>query len=198
MVQCDLSFDDEHSTMSTTETSFPRREFTRARGPVYFALFGGGVISLYLIAKGAAAISGSWFGLVAGILAAAALLASYVTGALKLLSRVDFSKVTLAMDHEGIHVAHQAETSIPWTSIAKIRYYEVGRFKQRKIILIERLDMGKSEVRIDADFLNCGSPRDLYETMKRYRRYFAPMSESDDNGNALVYGSSSWTGLDDD
>ncbi|WP_431320715.1 hypothetical protein [Rhizobium sp. YTU87027] len=184
--------------MSTTDASFPRREFTRARGPIYFALFGGGVISLYLIAKGAAAISGSRFGPVAGILAAAALLAIYVTGALKLLSRVDFSKVTLAMDHEGIHLAHQAETSIPWTSIAKIRYYEVGRFHETKIILIERLDIGKREVRIDAHLLHCGNPRDLYETMKRYHRYFAPMSESEENGNALVYGSSSWTGLDDD
>jgi hypothetical protein len=194
--------------MSTTDVDFPRHEFTLAKGPQYLALFGGGAVLAYLILKGLEAIapSGPWSASGGRIISGAVLLTICLVMGLKLFSRIDFSKVMLTIDREGVHVvrpqrtatADRAAASIPWSSISKIKYYAIGRLQETKIIVIEMREVHQREVRIEASLFSCGSPRELYETMKRYHRQFAPVSESDDAADGRVYQSASWTGLDDD
>lgn len=180
------------------EASFPRREFRRAKRPVYIGLLAGGVILLYPVATGATKILGPEFGVAPRIVLTLACLAIYAVGARALLSRWDFDEVVLAFDHQGIQFTPRGTGRIPWASIAGIKYHEVGRFRENKIIAISKRDAETKETRIDAHLLRGSRPRELYETMKRYHRHFAPATNSKDDANVGTYASSSWTGLDDD
>jgi hypothetical protein len=191
---------------STTDADFPRLEYTLAKGPHYLGLLGGAAIAAYLILMAVEAVAhhGPWSSS-GGRLVSGAVLFSIALGVgLKLISRIDFEKVMLIVDRDGVWVArprgttspHGAATTIPWSIISKIQYYEIGRLKQTKMIAIDLREIG--EVRIDANLLRCGSSRELYETMRRYRRHFAPEAESDLPANRQVYQSASWTGLDDE
>lgn len=195
--------------MSTSEVDFPRHEITLAKGPYYFAMPFGGAIAAYLISRSIAAIApgGPWSGPGGRTLVGAALFCVCMIVGLKLLSRADFSKVILTIDHEGVLVAppfaaapaDNAATLIPWSSIARIRYCVSGRLNETKTIIIAMRDAQQREISIQANLLRCDTtPRDLYETMKRYHRHFAPANEGDDAANGPVYRSASWTGLDDD
>lgn len=194
--------------MNTIEVEFPRHEFTPAKRPYLLGLIAGVVISALMIPKSSAVIArnGLWTGSGVRALAGVALLAVCMVAFRKLCSGIDFSKVMLTIDHEGVSVApsygtattDKAGTSISWSSIAKIKYYVTGRLRENKTIIIEMRDPHQRDVRIDANLLRCDNPRELYETMKRYHRQFAPPNESDDAAKGRVYQSASWTGLDDD
>ncbi|EJL54886.1 hypothetical protein PMI09_02202 [Rhizobium sp. CF122] len=189
---------------STTEVDFPRLELKLAKGPQYIAVLGGAGIAacLILIALDAVAPNGPWSSPSGKMTTGAVLFTIGMGVGLKLFSRIDFEKVMLTLDREGIWIArprgtnitHRSPMSIPWTAISKIQYYEIGRLKESKIIAIDLRDT--ADVLIDANLLR-GNARELYETMRRYRRQFAP-AESNVAENGQVYQSASWTGLDDE
>ncbi|APO74564.1 hypothetical protein AM571_CH01742 [Rhizobium etli 8C-3] len=166
------------AAMSATDIDFPRLEITMAKGPHYLALFGAGAIAAYLALRGLEAVApnGPLSSPGGRMISAAALFAIALAAGFKLLSRINFSTIMLTVDREGVYVApprgtttsHSAAMSIPWSSISKIKYYELGRLKETKIIAIELRDAG--EVRIHANLLRCRSARELYEDIKRYRR----------------------------
>ena len=192
--------------MSSENIDFPRHEIKLAEGPQYLALFGAAAVFGYLTFKLIEAIApdNSSIAAHASIVSGGVVFSVCLGVGFKLLSRVDFSKVVLAIDQEGVYVAHpqgltvadrHAET-IPWSSIATIKYYASGRFKETKTIVVEMRESHQSAVSIPANLLRGANPHELYETMRRYHRQFAPARE--DAANGPLYQSTSWTGLDED
>jgi hypothetical protein len=206
--RCDSKsgYDDGGAAMSTTNVDFPRREIKLAQGPQYLALFGAAAVFGYLtfnlidaVAPGTSSIAAR-----ASILSGVVVFSVCLGVGFKLLSRIDFSKVVLAIDQEGVYVAlpqgltaaDQTAGTIPWSSIATIKYYASGRLKETKTIVVEMRDFHHRAVSIPANLLRGANSRELYETMRRYQRQFAPAPKHSADGP--VYQSASWTGLDED
>jgi hypothetical protein len=192
--------------MSAANIDFPRHEIKLAEGPQYLALFGAAAVFGYLTFKLIEAVTPD----TSAIAARASIVSGIVVFIVclgvgfKLLSRIDRSKVVLAIDQEGVYVAlpqgltaaDRTAGTIPWSSIATIKYYASGRLKETKTIVVEMRDDHQRAVSIPANLLRGANSRELYETMRSYHRRFAPAPE--DSADGPAHQSALWTGLDED
>lgn len=192
--------------MGRLDKDFPREEFKLAQGRYRPGVFLFGFLLASIAAKGITAIlpAGYWLAPIAGLASGAVVLTVSIVAGLRIIAKIDFGGVVLAIDPDGIHVADvggfytkgELSTCVPWACVETIQYYVSGRFKETKRIFVETRDYAHQRITIPANELRCDDPHHLYETMKRYRRKFAPIVQEGADLNA--YKSSSWTGLDED
>jgi len=95
-----------------------------------------------------------------------------------------------------LDVPRKTVAFIAWEEISKIQYQVSGRLNETKHIIIESQTVGPNGLWIAANKLTSVNPRDLFETMRHYRRTITPPPA--DDPRLKVYDSLSWTGLDDE
>ena len=192
--------------MDTYVTELPRRDFKLSGSGYFFAIFALGIfLALFssmtihaLIPNDPLIVFG--LSLIAGIVVVPA---SIIWG-LKSISNINFDKPALSIDRDGIHIhdvkalhfSSEVATFVAWNQISKMRYQLSGRYNETKHIVIESPAAGPNGLWIAASSLASVDPRDLFETMRHYRRTIAPSPAEDPRQK--VYQASSWTGLDNE
>jgi hypothetical protein len=192
--------------VGSVHRNFPREEFKLSEGHHYLAVLLLSFLVAYMAATGIYAIlpTGHWLAPVAALASSAVVFVVFIVMGLRTIAKIDVDRIVLAIDPEGIHVADvrgfymkgTLSTHVPWTCVEKIQYVVSGRFKETKRIIVETRDHAHQSITIPANELRCDDPHHLYETMKRYRRQFAPIVQNELDLKA--YRSSAWTGLDED
>ncbi|RFZ86619.1 hypothetical protein D0Y60_16710 [Shinella sp. WSJ-2] len=192
--------------MDTEVTELPRLDFKLA-GPSYFlGTFTLGILLAGVLSKVIHALMPGYpsIGMVLGLVAAIIILPISVFWGLKSISKIDLDKPALSIDRDGIHIHDVRVLDVPrktvafiaWEEISKIQYQVSGRFNETKHIIIESQTVGPNGLWIAANKLTSVNPRDLFETMRHYRRTITPPPA--DDPRLKVYDSLSWTGLDDE
>lgn len=142
--------------------------------------------------------------MVLGLIAGIVLVPASIFCGLKCISNIDFDRPVLSIDRDGIHIHDVRVLHIPrkvvpfvaWNQISKMRYQLSGRYNETKHIIIEIPAIGQNGLWIVASSLASVDPRDLFETMRHYRRTITPPPA--DDPRLKIYEASSWTGLDND
>ena len=192
--------------MDADVSELPRLDFKLA-GPSYFlGTFALGVLLAGVLSKVIHALVRGYpsVGMVLCLVAVVVIVPIFFFWWLKSISNIDFDKPALSIDRDGIHihdvrvlqVPRNTTASIPWKEISKIRYQVSGRFNETKHIIIESPIVGPNGLWIAANNMASVNPRDLFETMRQYRRTITPLPA--DDPHLKVYASLSWTGLDDE
>ncbi|WP_143523409.1 hypothetical protein [Pararhizobium arenae] len=174
--------------------SFPSLELKRSR---LIYRIGLSVVSLVLpwfVVKAAqATLPLSWSISPAGYVVAWCVMAAACLVAIsKLISLIDFEKPILVVDKNALSFCWPSTKVLPWSSILKIKFYESGRYRQTKTVIVDLA--GGTQARFCLNGIEGESARNVFDRIKDYHREFGPKTVQP----AADYDSSAWTGIEDD